>query len=234
VSSVLKPVGPEEPGTYWRRRAAVLGALVLVLLLLWWLVGALFGSGDDAPATDQPSPTPSFGISMTPDGEPTPSPSGTTSASPSPSGSPVGSPTASAAGATASASPTGACADSDVRVLASTATTSTPVGAGMRLTMSVTNTGTAPCTRDVGAGANELRITSGSVVVWSSDYCNPSTARDAQVLVPNTPWSTSITWPGTITSPQCPSQAPKAQAGSYRVTATNGALTSPPVPFTVG
>jgi hypothetical protein len=107
------------------------------------------------------------------------------------------------------------------------------VGGEMALTLSVTNTGSAACTRDVGAGANELRVTSGSVLVWSSDFCNPSKATDVQVLEPGKPFTTSATWPGTITEKSCPADQPRAQAGGYQVVARNGAIESEPVAFAV-
>ena len=220
----MNPVGPEEPSTYWRRRAAVIVGLLVVLWLGWWLLQAAFGSSDE-PSAEAPSPTPSFGLTMSasPDGEPTQgavdpsasgSPAATDSASPSPS---------------ASAS----CLDSDITVTAATASASTSVGGGMALTLTVTNTGSQACNRDVGAGANELRITSGSVLVWSSDFCNPSDATDLQALAPGTPFTTSVTWPGTVTAQGCPADQPQAQAGSYKVVARNGAVESEAVSFTV-
>jgi hypothetical protein len=221
VSSVVNPVGPEEPSTYWRRRAAVIVGLLVVLWLGWWLLQAAFGSNDE-PTAAQPSESPSFGLTMSPspDGEPTdvdPSASADpASASPSPS------PSASVD-----------CVDSDIAVAASTAGGTTTVGAGMALTLTVTNTGSAACNRDVGAGANELRITSGSVLVWSSDFCNPSKAADVQALEPGKPFTTSVTWPGTVTEKSCPANQPTAQAGGYKVIARNGAIESEPVAFAV-
>lgn len=219
----MNPVGPEEPSTYWRRRAAVIVGLLVVLWLGWWLLQAAFGSNDEQ-AAEAPSPSPSFGLTMSPapDGEPTgagdPSADPSASASPSPSPSP-----------SASAD----CVDSDIEVAAAPASAATTVGGGMALTLTVTNTGSAACNRDVGAGANELRVTSGSVLVWSSDFCNPSKATDVQVLEPGKPFTTSATWPGTITEEGCPANQPQAQAGGYNVTARNGALESGPVPFAV-
>ena len=224
VTSVVNPVGPEEPSTYWRRRAAVIDGLLVVLWLGWWLLQAAFGPGDEA-SGQAPSPTPSFGLTMSasPDGEPTegaadPSASGSPAATDSPSPSP-----------SASVS----CLDSDITVSAATAAATTSVGGEMALTLTVTNTGSTPCTRDVGAAANELQVSSGSVLVWSSDFCNPSTATDVQALVPGTPFTTSVTWPGTVIAQGCPADQPQAQAGSYRVVARNGAIESEPAVFTV-
>jgi hypothetical protein len=227
VSSVVNPVGPEEPSTYWRRRAAVIVGLLIVLWLGWWLLQAAFGSNDEAPAA-APSESPSFGLSMSasPDEEATgdadPSASAAPSASGSASPSPSPSPSASAD-----------CVDSDIAVSAATASSTTTVGGGMGLTLTVTNTGPAACNRDVGAGANELRITSGSVLVWSSDFCNPSKAKDVQALEPGKPFTTSVTWPGTVTEEGCPANQPQAQAGGYKVVARNGSVESEPVAFAV-
>lgn len=223
MSSVINPVGPEEPSTYWRRRALVVVALLVVLWLFWLLIDVALGGGDE-PAAEGPSPTPSFGLSMTPDPDGSPAASEGASAAPSSSasGSPSPSPSASAP-----------CADSDISVTAGTSASSTTVGAGLSLSLNVENTGSTACTRDVGAGANEIRITSGSVLVWSSDFCNPSDASDVVALAPGEGVTTSVTWPGTITAEGCPADQPTAQAGSYRVVARNGSVESEPVSFTV-
>jgi hypothetical protein len=118
-------------------------------------------------------------------------------------------------------------------VTAGTSASSTTVGSGLTLSLNVENTGSAACTRDLGAGANEIRVTSGSVLVWSSDFCNPSDASDVVTLAPGEGVTTSVTWPGTVTAEGCPADQPTAQAGSYRVVARNGAVESEPVSFTV-
>ena len=224
MSSVINPVGPEEPSTYWRRRAVVLVVLLVVLWLFWLLVRTALGGGGGGEAAVSPSPSPSFGISMSPEPD----------SSAEPGASASGSPTSPGPSESASASPTESpCADSAIRVSAATATESTAVGAGMGLTMTVTNTGSTACTRDVGAGVNELQVTSGSVLVWSSDFCNASSANDVQVLDPGEEWSTSIAWPGTIVAEGCPDNPPTAQAGSYRAVARNGEIEGEPVAFTV-
>jgi len=220
VSSIKNPVGPEEPSTYWRRRAALVVGLLVVLWLSWWLLQTAFGSSDE-PAAAEPSPSPSFGLSMTPSAEPSAATDPSASAAPSASASP--SPAASAP----------ACADSSIAVAVSTGSASTAVGSGMALTMSVTNTGSEACSRDVGAGANEVTITSGSALVWSSDFCNPSKKKDRQVLDPGKEFTTSVTWPGNVTQQTCPDNQPPAQPGSYRAAARNGKVDSEQVPFTV-
>jgi hypothetical protein len=213
VSSVINPVGPEEPSTYWRRRAFVVVGLLLALWLLWLLVSIALGSNDETPDA-VPSPTPTPGLSASPGAGASTAPQASASASPS----------------VAAAGP---CRNGDIQVAVGTASPSTGVGAGMGLTMTVTNSTDEACDRDVGPGANELRVTSGSVLVWSSDFCNPSTEEDTTTLEPGGEWSTSITWPGAVTAEDCPADQPTAQPGTYRVVARNGTVESEPVTFTI-
>lgn len=217
----MNPVGPEEPSVYWRRRAAVGVALLVVIWFAWWLVQAAFGDSGE-PTAQEPSASPSFGLSMSPSADPGPSAT-EPSASLAPSVSASPSPSATAA----------TCKDSNIAVSASTASSSTGVGEGLALTMSVTNTGSAACSRDVGAGANEMRITSGSVLVWSSDFCNTSSAKDKEQLDAGEAFTTSVTWPGTVTEKGCPDNQPLGQPGTYNVVARNGSVESEPVTFTV-
>jgi len=222
VSSLINPVGPEEPSTYWRRRAIAVVALLVVLWLFWLILSSAFGGSGNEPAADGPSPTPGFGLSMSPE----PDESASAGASPAASG-------AQEESASPSPSASASCADVDIVVAVETSSGSASQGAGMGLTMTVTNNGDEACNRDVGAGANEVQVSSGSVLVWSSDYCNPSEAQDMQVLEPGTPWTTSVTWPGTITAEGCPTDQPTAKAGSYRAVARNGSVESEPVTFEV-
>lgn len=211
-------MGPEQPNTYWRRRAAVLVALLVVVWLAWWLLDAAFGSGDQ-PASE-PSASPSVGLTVSPTPVPVPSASVSGAALP--------------LAASSAASPSLArCSSSAVAVAARPASRTTGVGQGIEVTMSVTNTGEDPCRRDVGSGANEILITSGSVLVWSSDFCSASDARDRVLLEPGTPVTAAATWPGKVTGPDCPAGQPVAQAGTYRVVARNGGVESEPVTFTV-
>jgi len=232
VSSVINPVGPEEPSTYWRRRAVVIVVLLVIVVLFGLLVRVALGSNDE-PVEVAPSPSPSFGLTITP--EPDPS----ASATPDPSASAGQASASASASATASPSPSPSpsasvsCADSDISVVAGTSSASTSVGAGMGLTLSIENTGEGACTRDFGAGANEIRITSGPVLVWSSDFCSPSKAEDIVTLGPGEGLTTSVTWPGKVTAKGCPANQPTAQPGSYRVVARNGSVESGAVAFTV-
>lgn len=214
MSSIINPVGPEQPRTYWRRRAAVVLALLVVVLLVWWLVRTAFG-GESEPQA-QPSASPSVGLSVP--------------ASPAASASPTTAASSAEPSASASAA---ACGKQDLVVVVTSEADTTDVGQGLALTMTVTNEGAQACRRDVGAGANEIRIESGSALVWSSDFCSPSTAKDRRVLAPGEQYSASVTWPGRVTAESCPAEQPLAQPGSYRAIARNLAVNSEPISFTV-
>jgi hypothetical protein len=219
----MNPVGPEEASTYWRRRAVFGVAGLVVLWVLWLILNAALnlGSGD-------PKATPSLDPSASATPAPDPSASAPPSSSASPESSPSGSPSSTV---TSVAGP--ACAQSDLEVAVMTASGSAPVGAGMGLTISITNKGATACSRDVGPAANELRVTSGAVLVWSSDHCNPSSKSDVKLLPPGEPWTASLAWAGTVVSATCPKNPPTAQPGTYRAIARNGDLESKPATFLV-
>lgn len=214
----MNPVGPEEPSTYWRRRAIVLVALLVVLLLMWWIIRAVFGSDPESP-TDGATPSPDSSASA--------------SSAPTPTASPSGSAVAATTSTGDSSQAVARCADADIDVVLKAASRSTAAGAGLRLTMTVVNTGVNPCRRDVGAGANELLVTSGSQVIWSSDACLVGKGSDSVTLKPSKPWATTASWPGKVTGRACPAEQPVAKAGTYRVQGRNGSVQSAVVRFSV-
>lgn len=57
MSSVINPVGPEEPGTYWRRRILVAVAVLIVLFVVVMVIRGGGGSDPVAQPTEQPTQT---------------------------------------------------------------------------------------------------------------------------------------------------------------------------------
>lgn len=198
----MYPVGPEEPGVYWRRRIVALVVLVAILLFLWWLFFGRGGGGDDQV---QPLPAPTETATTA---SPSPAPS---SATPSPTSTEVTE-----------------CLDEDILVEASAEEAIYPVGSTPTLTLTVTNIGTKACKRDVGPGANELIVTAGDVAIWSSDDCNPNDDQDITTLDRGDAFQTQLVWDGYLSEPGCPSDMPMAEAGEYTVTGRNGDLASAP------
>ena len=190
-----RPVGPEPAPTYWQRRAVV---AVGVLLLLLFLRAVLSGSGGERErvAANGASPSPTGSSSAGPSG------------SPQPSASPGSTP----------------CAPPALTATATTERNDYPVGGRPVLVLTVTNTGTTPCTRDLGQGAVELMVVSGSDRIWSSDDCAPGGPAKSVVLAPQEESVTRLTWAGRRSQPGCAGDKAATQAGTYRVNARLGDL----------
>ena len=200
-----QPVGPLPAATYWKRRAGVLAAALLVLLLLVW---AWPGGGDD---TLEQSASPSPSASPSAMADPTADPSADPTADPS-------------------ASPTAAsdvCGDDVLEVTAAPDASSYAAGSAARLTLTVKNTGTVPCRRALGQGAVELVVTSGDDRIWSSDDCAPGGEQGEELLEPGGERTARATWSGTRSAPGCPEGQPAAQPGTYRVSGRVGELRVP-------
>lgn len=203
----MHPVGPESPGTYWLRRALVLAGVValLALVVLIWPGG---GDGQSTAATTSPSASPSGSASPT--------------ASTSPSASPS---------STADPDNPEACRAGDLSVTVSLPNPAPTVGSEVVFEMAVANNGQAPCSQDVGPAATSFTVTSGGYRVWSSDDCNPAGGNQVEVIPPGQAFVVQATWPTIVTTPGCPSQDQRAQAGAYDVVATDDGLSSAPVRF---
>ncbi len=199
-----RPVGPEPASTYWLRRALVAAGALLLLALLVPLLGG--GDGADADTlAGAPTSAPSPSV------QPSVNPSATSGPSASPSASP-------------SPSATTACEPTSLEVEPSPDEDSYAAGAGARLSLSITNTGSTPCTRDLGQAQVELTVTSGSDRIWSSDDCAPGGDPDVVTLEPGTPVVQSVTWDGRRSLPGCAGDRDQAQSGTYRVSGRVGDL----------
>ena len=196
-----RPVGPEPAATYWLRRAVVATGAVLVLALL---VAALPG-GDDGPER----------LAAAPEATATTAP-----------GAPPGAPPSAPPAPTPNPNPTAVaiCQPEVLTVEAVAGADSYPVGASPKLSLRVTNTGTAPCTRDLGQAAIELLVFSGRDRIWSSDDCAPGGPKQVTTLKPGETVTRRATWNGRRSLPGCAGSKAQAQAGTYRVTARVGQL----------
>jgi hypothetical protein len=124
------------------------------------------------------------------------------------------------------------CSDSSIAVTVSTDAKSYPSNVQPQLFMSVRNSGTAPCTRDVGQAALELRVlTKAGVQVWSSDDCSPGGKHDIVTLAPNQVFRTAVVWSRVTTKQGCPSGQPAAASGSYQLKGRDGTAVSAPAAF---
>ncbi|WP_341717932.1 hypothetical protein QQG74_29665 [Micromonospora sp. FIMYZ51] len=247
-------VGPLPPAVYWRRRAVVLGAVLLFLVVLVYSCNGP-RSGNDATGNGQPDPgvssgtpepsgsvlTPQTGTPPSgdagagPDGGTSPDggtgPDGATGSGATPS---TGLTTEPNAGNEAPARPVvddGACTDAELSVTAVALPAQVVRGAAVDLHLKVRNRSERTCSRDVGATAQELYIKSGAEVIWSSDTCGTAAGSDVQSFTSGFERSYRVDWNGKDSS-RCVdgvANGPTPPAGTYEVFARVGTKRSQPV-----
>jgi hypothetical protein len=228
VAFVLDPVGPLPASVYWRRRAVAL-AVVIVVLLLGWAV--LPGGGNDQPrdtagAVGSASPT-------VPAAAPT-----ELTASP-PSDDPGRPADGNGGGATATTStpvPTTPkpapppapkpCADAALQVTVGPRHPAYSVGQSPILDLRVRNISALACTRDLGAGQQEIVLYRGPQRLWSSNDCFPDPTRSVQLLRPGAVQTSSVTWSGLGSRPKCAGTRTRVGPGTYALVARLGTIVS--------
>lgn len=212
-------VGPLPPAVYWRRRAVVLGGLVLAIAVYLYSCGGTrsAGSGDTATGgTRSPDPTSTL---LTPVVDWPPASRGSSTA---PSGPP------------ASGTPGGECTDTELAVTVSTDGNRTEFAAGsyVRFYLKIKNVSTRSCSRDIGPTYQELRLVQGTAKVWSSDDCGGPTGSFLRTLAPGEELDDfNVTWNGRA-STNCQTK-PVPAAGGYQLTGRVGTKWSVPVALTL-
>lgn len=236
MSSVLHPQGPEQPQTYWLRRAGVAAAVLVMLVVIVWAFRP--GGADTAAVPSQdPSSTEPSSTEPSSAGSPRPRVSATPTASPSakPTASASAKPTASAsakASASASAKPSAkpsstpspskaapvACKASEVRV-ALTADTRASSGKDHVFTVTAVNSSDTSCVLDVDAASFELRIYSGTDRIWSTADCAKWLPTVKQTLGAQKDVDWKITWQGARSKDGCGLAKSVLAPGTYVATA---------------
>ena len=242
-------VGPLPPAVYWRRRAVVLGALLLVAIVLFV---SCSGGGDDAnkrgagkggtaasqpptPAPDQAGGSPEPETSFTDDNPPErPLPDPEDLQSGAPGGGPSGG-TANGTNNNVTAPTDGSCADQDVSLVPLPAATTVKSGVPVQIKIKIKNVSTRACTRDLGAGAQELYLVQGARKFWSSDQCSTDRSANKVTMQPGAEYEFSITWNGRQ-STTCAGGMPNGAAppaGHYELRARLDRKLSDPVTLSV-
>ncbi|MDO3697678.1 hypothetical protein Q3H92_08210 [Curtobacterium flaccumfaciens] len=225
MSSLRHPVGPEKPVVYWRRRALVLGALlVVVLVVVLIVVGRGSGATSAAPSASVSAGAGS-GADASSDGSGSGSGSGSSrSAAPKPAAS-------ASASASKPAAADGSTCTKDQIVL-------TPVldksaygpTEDPKIAMSIKNSGTNSCHLDLGSAQQVLTISSGQEQYWSSKDCQTGgTNQDVTIKSGQTLTTPAIAWDRTRSSTStCDSSRPAVTAGgaSYHLQVAVGNLES--------
>ncbi|MCM0675495.1 hypothetical protein NCC78_12455 [Micromonospora phytophila] len=231
-------VGPLAPAIYWRRRAVVLGAGLLFLIVLLY---SCSGSDRNPGTTGDAQPTPgatSSGATPVPTGSVLAPQTGAPSpGAPGAAGSSVEPTTADTppAAPVVPAVDDGTCTDTEITVTPVALPASVVRGAVVDLQLKIKNRSERTCSRDVGAGVQELFIKSGAEKVWSSDTCGTGKGSDVQSFTPNFERAYQVGWNGRDTS-RCRNglaDGPNPPAGTYQVFARVGTKLSEPVKLTI-
>jgi hypothetical protein len=249
-------VGPLPSAVYWRRRAVVLGALLLGVIVLFVScsggddkntkrgTGAASRTSMPAPAKSTPDATPSFSDANPNAGPSLPAPGDLQSGQPSLGGTADGSGTGSSSGpgqnpdgtnANANAPSGDTCADAEMSVTPVPAATSVKRGSPLTIRLRIKNIGSRTCKRDVGADPQELYIDQGARKYWSSDTCSNLHGSDVETFQPGAVREFTVTWNGRQTS-KCSgglAAGPTPIAGNYEVRGRLGVKISDPAILTI-
>ncbi|GIE90468.1 adhesin [Actinoplanes regularis] len=243
-------VGSLPPAVYWRRRAVVLGALLLGIIALFV---ACSHDDDNKPNTKNassqyPTPGPASAAS-TPSGSPSPTDNGLLESAP-PGGQAYPDPVQSqrpdgdsgllptngtGTDTNVNGQPGGACTDNEISVTPVPAATSIKRGANLPITLRITNVGSRSCTRDVGADPQELYLEQGAQRFWSSDKCSTAGGSDVRTFKPGDHLDFNVTWNGrqsTVCDGTAPS-GPAPGAGQYELRGRLDKIRSNPVTVTL-
>ncbi|MEU5694679.1 hypothetical protein [Actinosynnema sp. NPDC020468] len=96
----------------------------------------------------------------------------------------------------------------------------------------MTNTGTLPCTREIGRHVRELKVMTadGGTRLWSSNDCYDTEGSEVRVIKPGERFEFGLTWLGTTSEPGCGPRT-RLGPGDYLLVATVAGVSSDPVVF---
>jgi hypothetical protein len=234
-------VGPLPAAIYWRRRAVVLGALLLGAIVLF----VACSGGDDrdnkrATGTATSKPPASASAAAAPEDEPSfsdPGPGAGNPSLPDPGDltSTAGTDQPSAGpgteGGTNVAAASGTCTDAEMSVTPVPAAPEVRQGVPLAIRLKIKNVSARTCSRDVGADLQELYIEQGARKIWSSDTCSTAKGSEVRAFPPGHEREYNVTWNGKqankCTAGQSAGTAPAV--GQYEVRGRLGAKISSPV-----
>jgi hypothetical protein len=233
----------------------VLGALLLGVIVLF--VSCSVGGNDNThqrgqgtatssplPVPSTPDDTPSFSDAKPGSGPSLPAPNDIDSNQPSlgdgngDGTSGTGLPATPPAGGAnlGAAAPTGdTCADTEMSVTPVPGSTTVKRGVPVNIKLIIKNIGTRTCSRDVGAGPQELYIDQGARKYWSSDTCSTANGSDVVKFTPGMEREYNATWNGRQSS-TCTggtSGGPAPPPGVYEIRGRLASKISDPVSLTI-
>ncbi|MGW0183141.1 hypothetical protein [Nocardia sp. NPDC003345] len=221
---MLEPTGPLPPEIYWRRRVFAIGALIVALAVVIWLVVTVSRGGDSPGAVAATSSTE------------------TTEPAASPTSAPSSSSTSAArettsAGQTSGPAPaaSGQCADQSLAIKVSVQQPTYRVGEEPVFGIVITNISGEPCSRDMGSGLQQVSVHSldGGRRLWASTDCYPDGDPDMRTLDRGEQAAFTVTWTGATSQPECAGERVPVPTGAYNVVAQLGSVRSAPEPFNI-
>jgi hypothetical protein len=246
VDSLLRPVGPASPATYWRRRAIVLAVVVLLsyLVVRTCSVGSNADHGAQPTGNGQPAASTPGSSDTSAGGEESESSRPTSSAEPtgeqespgtgeeSPGAGQSQTPAAAASvlGGGGGLRP-GYCVDDNVRLDVRPGKRSYSIGEKPVFALSFFNVGEGPCKFEIGPVGWRIDVESGGEHIWSTDDCSNDEDSDVVTLQRLAPVTVNVSWDRGRSKPGCPTGAGTASPGTYTVSAAAGEVTSPEAVF---
>jgi hypothetical protein len=212
---------------YWVRRALVLAVALGLVLLLARLIGSDGGSRETAAATT-PSVTPSAGGTLSAP------PSSTASSGPRHSTDPSSKSTSNSTSKpsterTSSNHPAEGrqCSASNVRLVLSPAHRVVRSGAVLNVGLTL-SAAQGSCTAALDPSRLGVTIMSGKDRIWTSTHCPKAIPRATLVLAAGKESSSTVSWDGRRSLPDCKPGGAVAKPGTYVIQATYaGRLTTP-------
>ena len=203
-------------------------AVVGVLLIVWILVRG--GGGDAKPAAVKSgaasgAPAPGGGAAATPGAEssaPQIVPASPDSSSPPP---------VERSAPPANVAP---CTDDQIAVTVTASPSPGVVGGTFTFNINVASKATEWCSRDLGPGAQEIRVLHDGAVLFSSDDCDAKKSSDVRSFAAGDAVRYRFVWSSFRATPHtCAAAANPAPAGTYQVVARVGSKVSGPTDFTI-
>ncbi|MFB8279892.1 hypothetical protein [Nocardia colli] len=224
---MLEPNGPLPPEIYWRRRALAIGALVVALALVIWLVLTV-SRGGDSPGDSKPVAAGSS--SATPS---KPADASTTKAAGPAESSAAATPSVASTASNEPAAGPGQCADQSLAIKISVDQPTYKVGEQPNFRFVITNISSSVCQRDMNLAQIQASVLSldGQRRFWTSSDCSPVDESNQRNLKPGEQALFTVRWSGTTSQQGCVGERVPVPAGAYQVIAQFGSLHSSPEPF---
>jgi hypothetical protein len=226
----------------------VLGALLLLVIVFF--VSCTGGDDDKrgatgtgasqnptpAPADSEPEEEPSFSDAQPNGGPSLPAPEDLQSpgTNPDPGANPSA-PANTGNNANVTVPANGTCSDQEVSVTPQPASPSVKRGTPVVIRLKIKNISARTCTRDLGAGAQELYLDQGARKYWSSDTCSADRSANPTRMVPGSEYEYTVTWNGRQTN-KCQAALPAGPApppGHYELRGRLGTKVSEPVALAI-